>query len=149
MALPVLPGAWSSSRAYSRPLVAAHNLPNMSQGKESNSTLDRREPPRPRLIRFWLSCAGRQRFLLFTLAAAALCLCDPSYAQSFGKINTALQTLVDFMTGTTGRLLGILGVAGLGVAAWFGRLSYWRAGEIVLGIAIVFGAAQIVDLFAR
>lgn len=76
-------------------------------------------------------------------------LSDDSYAQSFGRINTALQTLVDFMTGTTGRLLGILGVAGLGIAAWFGRLSYWRAGEIVLGIAIVFGAAEIVDLFAR
>jgi type IV secretion system protein VirB2 len=74
---------------------------------------------------------------------------DPSYGQSFGRINSALQTLVNFMTGTTGRLLGILGVAGLGIAAWFGRLSYWRAGEIVLGIAIVFGAAEIVDLFAR
>ncbi len=90
-----------------------------------------------------------RQLLVLTLAVAALCLSDPSYAQSFGRINTALQTLVDFMTGTTGRLLGILGVAGLGIAAWFGRLSYWRAGEIVLGIAIVFGAAEIVDLFAR
>jgi type IV secretion system protein VirB2 len=71
------------------------------------------------------------------------------HAQSFGRINTALQTLVDFMTGTTGRLLGILGVASLGIAAWFGRLSYWHAGEVILGIAIVFGSAEIVDLFAR
>jgi type IV secretory pathway VirB2 component (pilin) len=121
----------------------------MSQGKESHITPGRCEPSPPRLIRFWLSCARWQRFSLFALAATALCLCEPSYSQSFGKINTALQTLVDFMTGTTGRLLGILGVAGLGVAAWFGRLSYWRAGEIILGIAIVFGAAEIVDLFAR
>ena len=74
---------------------------------------------------------------------------EPAYAQSFGRINTALQTLVNFLTGPTGRLLAIIGVAGLGIAAWFGRLSYWRAGEIVLGIAIVFGAAEIVDLFAR
>lgn len=130
----------------------------MSQGKRSNivAVCCRRAPPH--LIRFWdehrvaarwFWRTGWQRFLLFALTATALCLCDPSYAQSFGKINTALQTLVDFMTGTTGRLLGILGVAGLGVAAWFGRLSYWRAGEIILGIAIVFGAAEIVDLFAR
>ena len=92
------------------------------------------------------SCA----YLLVCLLAVALMLqSDPSYAQSFGRINTALQTLVDFMTGTTGRLLGILGVAGLGIAAWFGRLSYWRAGEVILGIAIVFGSAEIVDLFAR
>ena len=78
-----------------------------------------------------------------------LLVADVSYGQSFGRINTALQTLVNYMTGPTGRLLGILGVAGLGIAAWFGRLSYWRAGEIILGIAIVFGAAEIVDLFAR
>ena len=83
------------------------------------------------------------------MALILLTFCEPSYAQAFGKIDTALQTLVNFMTGSTGRLLGILGVAGLGVAAWFGRLSYWRAGEVILGIAIVFGAAEIVDLFAR
>ena len=87
--------------------------------------------------------------LLFLLTLALMLQPDASYAQSFGRINTALQTLVDFMTGTTGRLLGILGVAGLGIAAWFGRLSYWRAGEVILGIAIVFGSAEIVDLFAR
>lgn len=90
------------------------------------------------------------RLLVFlALTATALCLSEPSDAQSFGRINTALQTLVDFMTGPTGRLLAILGVAGLGIAAWFGRLSYPRAGEVIIGIAIVFGAAEIVDLFAR
>jgi type IV secretion system protein VirB2 len=87
--------------------------------------------------------------LASSAALILILLSDASYAQSFGRINTALQTLVDFMTGTTGRLLGILGVAGLGIAAWFGRLSYFRAGEIILGIAIVFGSAEIVDLFAR
>ncbi len=92
---------------------------------------------------------GYRRLLPWVVALFLLTFCEPSYAQAFGKIDTALQTLVNFMTGNTGRLLGILGVAGLGVAAWFGRLSYWRAGEIILGIAIVFGAAEIVDLFAR
>src|SRR4249920_3091189 len=97
----------------------------------------------------WHALLLRRRSLLLVFAVAVIFLSDPSYAQSFGRINTALQTLVDFMTGTTGRLLGILGVAGLGIAAWFGRLSYFRAGEIILGIAIVFGSAEIVDLFAR
>lgn len=97
----------------------------------------------------WHRLPFRRWLILCSLAVAVTLLSDAGYAQSFGRINTALQTLVDFMTGTTGRLLGILGVAGLGIAAWFGRLSYWRAGEIVLGIAIVFGAAEIVDLFAR
>ena len=97
----------------------------------------------------WFSQGACRSLILLALTATALCLSEPSYAQSFGKINTALQTLVDFMTGATGRLLAILGVAGLGIAAWFGRLSYSRAGEIIVGIAIVFGAAEIVDLFAR
>lgn len=96
-----------------------------------------------------ISQAACRWLILLALTATALCLSEPSYAQSFGKINTALQTLVDFMIGATGRLLAILGVAGLGIAAWFGRLSYSRAGEIIVGIAIVFGAAEIVDLFAR
>jgi type IV secretion system protein VirB2 len=94
----------------------------------------------------WRYC---QTLFISTVAVALVLYSDASHAQGFGRINTALQTLVNFMTGTTGRLLGILGVAGLGIAAWFGRLSYWRAGEIVLGIAIVFGASEIVDLFAR
>jgi type IV secretion system protein VirB2 len=93
--------------------------------------------------------AGYGRLVPLVAALILLTFCEPSYAQAFGKIDSALQTLVNFMTGNTGRLLGILGVAGLGVAAWFGRLSYWRAGEVILGIAIVFGAAEIVDLFAR
>jgi len=97
----------------------------------------------------WFAQGACRSLILVTLTATALCLSEPSYAQSFGRINTALQTLVDFMTGPTGRLLAILGVAGLGIAAWFGRLSYPRAGEVIIGIAIVFGAAEIVDLFAR
>jgi type IV secretory pathway VirB2 component (pilin) len=93
---------------------------------------------------------GRLGAVFFSVGLVVLvCLPVTAHAQAFGKIDTALQTLVDFLTGTTGRLLGILGVAGLGIAAWFGRLSYWRAGEVVLGIAIVFGAADIVDLFSR
>lgn len=95
------------------------------------------------------SLFGRRQFLSIALLLGLFLISDFSYGQSFGRINTALQTLVNYMTGPTGRLLGILGVAGLGIAAWFGRLSYWRAGEIILGIAIVFGAAEIVDLFAR
>jgi type IV secretion system protein VirB2 len=92
----------------------------------------------------------RSATALIVIGASLLLLAaDPVYGQSFGRINNALQTLVNFLTGPTGRLLAIIGVAGLGIAAWFGRLSYWRAGEIVLGIAIVFGAAEIVDLFAR
>jgi len=114
-------------------------------GQSRTQGSEQRCPRKPRIH----SVRVCSQLLLLTLALCFILISDASYAQSFGRINTALQTLVDFMTGTTGRLLGILGVAGLGIAAWFGRLSYWRAGEIILGIAIVFGSAEIVDLFAR
>ena len=140
------------------PTTTAQYLANMLQGNTSEIYGYRCAKTLAHEIRVLNECANpAPRFspaacrwlILLALAATALCLSEPSYAQSFGKINTALQTLVDFMTGATGRLLAILGVAGLGIAAWFGRLSYSRAGEIIVGIAIVFGAAEIVDLFAR
>jgi len=59
----------------------------------------------------------------------------------------ALQKVVDVITGNTARLLAILSVAGFGISALFGRVSWRRAGEIVLGIAIVFGAASVVEMF--
>lgn len=57
----------------------------------------------------------------------------------------ALQTAVDYATGSTARLMAILAVAGFGIAAFFGRISWRRAIEIAVGIGIVFGAATIVD----
>ena len=39
-------------------------------------------------------------------------------------------------------------ILGFGISAFFWKMSWRRAGEVAIGIAIVFGAAQIVDLFA-
>lgn len=60
----------------------------------------------------------------------------------------ALQTIVGYMTGNTGRLLATIAVAALGYSAYTGRISWSRAITIAIGIGIVFGAANIVDLFA-
>lgn len=72
----------------------------------------------------------------------------PAEAHAASSWEDALQKIVDILTGTTGRLLATLAVIGFGIAAFFGRISWRRAGEIVIGIAIVFGAASIVDMFA-
>lgn len=85
--------------------------------------------------------------IYFGIALIFLCL-DPHSAFAAAAWEEALQTAVDYMTGSTARLLAILAVAGFGIAAFFGRISWKRAGEIILGIAIVFGAATIVDKFA-
>ena len=71
----------------------------------------------------------------------------PRSAHAASAWEDALQKVVDIFTGNTSRLLAILAVAGFGISALFGRVSWRRAGEIVLGIAIVFGAASIVDMF--
>lgn len=60
----------------------------------------------------------------------------------------ALQTIVGYVTGSTARYIAILAVVGFGFAAFLGRISWRRALEIVVAIAVVFGAAKIVDMFA-
>jgi len=63
--------------------------------------------------------------------------------------DAALQTLVNSMTGSTAHLISILAVAGLGILAMGGRISIHAALSVVLGIAIVFGAATIVNMFVK
>ncbi len=89
---------------------------------------------------------------LDAVAAAAILLmvfaAEPAFAQSsgpFAPLETAVQMIVDFITGPFGRLLAIIAVIGLGFLAFAGRLSWFTAGAVVLGIGLVFGAPAIVD----
>lgn len=77
------------------------------------------------------------------LGAADLALAQSSGA--FAPLETAVQMIVDFITGPFGRLLAIIAVIGLGFLAFAGRLSWFTAGAVVLGIGLVFGAPAIVD----
>ena len=83
-------------------------------------------------------------FLVLLLVPAFLSLSQTAHAAAAWE--DALQKVVDILTGNTARLLAILSVIGFGIGALFGRVSWRRAGEIVLGIAIVFGAASVVDM---
>ena len=81
--------------------------------------------------------------LLLSILAA-----DPAFAQTsgaFAPLETAVQMIVDFITGPFGRLLAIIAVIGLGFLAFAGRLSWFTAGAVVIGIGLVFGAPAIVD----
>jgi type IV secretion system protein VirB2 len=86
---------------------------------------------------------GVAAFLIFSLLTLF-----PEQAHAAAAWEDALQQIVDLMTGTTARLLAILAVAGFGISAFFGKISWRRAGEIIVGIAIVFGAASIVEMFS-
>ena len=85
---------------------------------------------------------------LTTLVLVCSMLADPAFAQSsgaFAPLETAVQMIVDFITGPFGRLLAIIAVIALGFLAFAGRLSWFTAGAVVLGIGLVFGAPAIVD----
>ncbi len=83
-----------------------------------------------------------------TMVAICLVFAEPAFAQSsgaFAPLETAVQMIVDFITGPFGRLLAIIAVIALGFLAFAGRLSWFTAGAVVLGIGLVFGAPAIVD----
>ena len=81
----------------------------------------------------------------FVLALIA----SPAFAQAgggnFQPVDNALSFLVQAMQGTIARSAGILAVVVLGYLALSGRLSWFFAMSVILGIALIFGAASIVD----
>lgn len=81
-------------------------------------------------------------------AFGVLAFTDPAAAQAFGKLQTILDSVKDAMTGPIGRTLAIIGVAMVGLAWVFGQMDVRRAGTVVVGIAIIFGAAEIVAAMA-
>lgn len=83
--------------------------------------------------------AGVAVFAIVTLGAAT-----PALASA--NIEGLLQNVVDMLTGNTARLLAILAVVIVGVLWMFGLFDLRRAAIVVLGIVVVFGAAEIVNL---
>ncbi len=87
--------------------------------------------------------------ILLMLAVSQLLASDIATAQAtnqaFAPLQTVVQAVVDFITGPFGRLVAIIAVIGLGFLAFAGRLSWFTAGAVVLGIGLVFGAPAIVD----
>ena len=75
----------------------------------------------------------------------ALGVADPALAQT-ANIEAVLQNIVDMLTGNVARLLATLAVIIVGIAWMFGYLDLRKAAYVVLGVAIVFGATEIVDL---
>ena len=73
----------------------------------------------------------------------------PAFAQAgggnFQPVDNALSFLVQAMQGTIARSAGILSVVVLGYLALSGRLSWFFAMSVILDIALIFGAASIVD----
>lgn len=81
--------------------------------------------------------------LAIALAATAL---SAQPAMASANVEGLLQNVVDMLTGNTARLLAVLAVVVVGILWMFGLFDLRRAAIVVLGIVVVFGAAEIVNL---
>lgn len=90
------------------------------------------------------SAARRVAFAVaFTLAAS------PAFAQAGGvggDLGGFIQNIIDLLNSGIVRGLAVLAVIITGVVWMFGQIDLRRAGTVVIGIIVIFGASTIVDL---
>ena len=78
------------------------------------------------------------------LAAMALAVAStPALAQDLSPLNNFFTTLGTALTGTTGRALGLVALAAVGIIFLTGRMNWGFAASVVIGLVILFGSATI------
>lgn len=79
---------------------------------------------------------------VLTLAAT------PAFAQAGagGDLGGFIQNLIDILNSGIVRGLAVLAVIVTGIVWMFGQIDLRRAGTVVVGIIVIFGASTIVDL---
>lgn len=82
----------------------------------------------------------------FYCGTACLLICEPAYASAVGTIDTALNGLLEIMTGTAAQTVATIAIAGTGWAWMTGHISIKMATILGLGIGIIFGAPEIAKL---
>lgn len=77
---------------------------------------------------------------------------DVAFAENIDKaflpVEKVMEAIVGFITGKFGRLAATIAVIGLGFLAFAGRLSWFMAGAVIIGMGLVFGAQGIVEQLA-
>ena len=84
-----------------------------------------------------------QMFLMFAVVVGISIIPDTAYAAN--AIEMALCNVMKLMTSTTGKAIATIAVIVVGLGALMGKISWGMALIVALGIALVFGAASIVD----
>ena len=91
-----------------------------------------------------MTFSRRHATVLTLLALVAMtALIEPAAAQT-ANVEKVLQNIVDALTGNIAKLLATLAVIITGLAWMFGYLDLRRAGFVIMGVAILFGASEIV-----
>lgn len=81
------------------------------------------------------------------LTLILLVISEPSLAATT-PIENMLNGIVSFFNSAIMRTIAIIAVIVLGLMAFFGKLSWERAGYVVAGIVLTFGASALVDQFS-
>ena len=84
-----------------------------------------------------------QLFLAFAIVLGAMMV--PIDALAANPIEIVMCNVVFFMTGTTGKAIATIAIIVVGLGALMGKISWGMALIVALGVALVFGAATIVD----
>jgi len=82
-------------------------------------------------------------------AGMSLMMADPALAQtasSGGNIGTFIQNVINLLNNNVIRGLAVIAIIVTGIAWMFGHIDLRRAGTVIVGIIVIFGAATIVDL---
>jgi type IV secretion system protein VirB2 len=88
----------------------------------------------------WLVFAGAVLGVLVLSQGAP----SAAHAQDLQPINEVSEYIQGFMTGRLATSLAVIAVAVVGYLFWAGQVAARSALAVVVGIAIVFGSAQIV-----
>lgn len=81
------------------------------------------------------------------LASAAILAASPAHAQAVGgDLGGFIQNIIDLLNSGIVRGLAVLAVIVTGIVWMFGQIDPRRAGTVVIGIIVIFGASTIVDL---
>ena len=85
------------------------------------------------------------------LAGLMVIAATPAFAQTTtagGTLTTVLQNFVNLMNNGVTRLLGIAAVITMAIVWLAGHIDLRRMAAVVVGIAVMFSATGIVDLFS-
>ena len=82
--------------------------------------------------------------LMVMLTAVIVMMPDMSFAAKT-PMGNVLCTVVGWFTGNTGKGLATIAITVIGIGALLGKVSWGMAIIVGIGVAIVFGAAGIVD----
>ncbi len=89
--------------------------------------------------------AAWQLFLVFAVVLGTMMIPMEAFATGGNPIEDVMCNVVFFMTGTTGKAIATIAIIVVGLGALMGKISWGMALIVALGVALVFGAAKIVE----